>query len=55
LCARGNTLAYRTFPGADHNTPMKTGAAAAQEWLGARFAGKKAENECAALRKRVAQ
>ena len=55
LCARGNVVAYRTFPGADHNTPMTTGATQAQEWIGARFAGKKAGNDCATLRKRVAQ
>jgi pimeloyl-ACP methyl ester carboxylesterase len=55
LCARGNILAYRTFPGADHDTPMKTGAAQAREWIDARFAGKKAENDCAALRKRAAR
>jgi hypothetical protein len=49
LCAKGNVVAYKPFAGADHNGVMKEGAAVAQEWIEARFAGKKAENDCKAL------
>jgi pimeloyl-ACP methyl ester carboxylesterase len=49
LCARGNTIAYKPFPGADHNGSMKAGGVLAQDWIDARFAGKKAPSDCNAL------
>lgn len=49
LCRNGNVLAYRVFADADHNGSMTAGAAAAQEWIAARFAGEPARNECANL------
>jgi hypothetical protein len=51
LCARGNILAYRPVAGADHNGSMKIGGAMAQDFIDARFAGKKPENDCKALPK----
>lgn len=51
LCARGNILAYRPVAGADHNGSMKMGGTLAQEFIDARFAGKKPENDCKALPK----
>jgi len=49
LCAKGNVLAYKVFPEADHEGSMVSGQATALEWVGARFAGKAAANECGAL------
>jgi len=49
LCAKGNVLAYKVFPEADHEGSMVSGQATALEWVGARFAGKTAANECGAL------
>jgi pimeloyl-ACP methyl ester carboxylesterase len=51
LCARGNVVAYKPIAGADHNGSMKEGGAAAMDFIDARFAGKKAENQCKALPK----
>lgn len=51
LCARGNVVAYKPIAGADHNGSMKEGAAMAMDFIDARFAGKKAENQCKALPK----
>jgi pimeloyl-ACP methyl ester carboxylesterase len=49
LCANGNDLDYRALPGADHNGSMVAGATYAHEWIDARFAGEKANSNCAAL------
>jgi pimeloyl-ACP methyl ester carboxylesterase len=49
LCAAGTPLAYSTFPGVDHDGVMVSGAAAALDWMRARFAGQPAEGNCAAL------
>ena len=51
LCARGNVLAYKPIAGADHNGSMKQGGGAALDFIDARFAGRKAENDCRALPK----
>lgn len=51
LCARGNTVQYKTIAGADHNGSMKQGGDAARAFIDARFAGAKAENDCKALPK----
>jgi pimeloyl-ACP methyl ester carboxylesterase len=49
LCARGNVVAYKPVAGADHDGSMRDGGAAALDFIDARFAGKKAENQCKAL------
>jgi len=49
LCANGNVLEYRPMAGADHNGSMKLGATLAQEWIDARFAGRKAASNCRSL------
>ena len=51
LCERGNVLAYKPVAGADHDGSMKLGGGLAQDFIDARFAGKKAENDCKALPK----
>ena len=51
LCAKGNAVTYKVFPGADHDGSMTAGGALAQEWIDARFAGQKAGNDCKALPK----
>jgi pimeloyl-ACP methyl ester carboxylesterase len=51
LCKGGNVLAYKPVAGADHDGSMKLGGAMAQDFIDARFAGKKPENNCKALPK----
>jgi acetyl esterase/lipase len=49
LCAGGTPLAYSALPGVDHDGVMAAGAAAALDWMRARFAGQPAAGNCAAL------
>ncbi len=49
LCAAGTPLTYSAFPGVDHDGVMASGAAAALDWMRARFAGQAAAGNCAAL------
>jgi alpha-beta hydrolase superfamily lysophospholipase len=49
LCAAGNTLEYRPYPGKDHDGVMTAGAEFATVWVDARFAGKPASSNCASL------
>ncbi|MEG9438126.1 alpha/beta fold hydrolase [Edaphobacter sp. HDX4] len=49
LCADGNVVDYRAFPGFDHNGSMVAGADDAEQWLGERFAGKPASGNCSTL------
>lgn len=49
LCAQKNVLEYKIATGADHDGVMVAEAAYAQSWLDARFAGKPAASNCAAL------
>ena len=51
LCARRAMLTYKPIAGADHNGSMKIGGEAALTWIEARFEGKKASSNCAALPK----
>ena len=51
LCKSGNVLAYKPVAGADHNGSMIRGGGLAQDFIDARFAGKKPENDCKALPK----
>jgi pimeloyl-ACP methyl ester carboxylesterase len=55
LCANGNVLEYRPMAGADHNGSMKLGATLAQEWIDARFAGRKAASNCRSLPRAAAK
>jgi alpha-beta hydrolase superfamily lysophospholipase len=49
LCNTGVEVAYRAFPGADHETVVKEGNGEAQAWVQARFAGERAASNCHAL------
>lgn len=49
FCTAGTPLTYGTFPGADHNGVMVSGAGGALEWMRARFAGEGAPGNCANL------
>jgi pimeloyl-ACP methyl ester carboxylesterase len=49
LCADGNVIEYKVFPGFDHNGSMVAGADDAQQWMEARFAGKPVGGNCSAL------
>ncbi|MGV3635517.1 MAG: alpha/beta fold hydrolase [Pseudorhodoplanes sp.] len=51
LCAGGNVLSYKPVADADHNGSMTRGAGLAQDFIDARFAGKKPPNDCKALPK----
>jgi alpha-beta hydrolase superfamily lysophospholipase len=48
LCTQGNVVAYRTYPGANHDGVMASGAAHAMTWIDARFAGHNAASDCEA-------
>ena len=49
LCAKGNVLAYKVIPDADHEGSMVLGKTKALQWIDARFSGKVAVNECGTL------
>lgn len=49
LCASGNVIEYKVYPEFDHNGSMVAGAADAEKWLDARFAGKPASSNCSDL------
>jgi acetyl esterase/lipase len=49
LCKNGVEVAYRVFPGADHETVVTEGNGEAQAWVEARFAGARASSNCDAL------
>jgi pimeloyl-ACP methyl ester carboxylesterase len=49
LCADGNVIEYKAYPGFDHNGSMVAGANDAQRWLDALFAGKPVSGNCSAL------
>jgi pimeloyl-ACP methyl ester carboxylesterase len=51
LCANGNVVSYKPVAGADHDGSMSFGGGLAQDFIDARFAGRKAENDCKALPK----
>ncbi len=51
LCAKGNVVEYKAFPGTDHDGVMKAGAGDALAFIADRFAGKPAAGNCAALPK----
>ncbi|NSC23246.1 lipase [Streptomyces albus subsp. chlorinus] len=46
-CARGNAVRFRSFPGLGHTGTAIAGNGPALAWLGDRFAGKPAPNDCA--------
>ncbi|TCI00349.1 lipase [Roseococcus sp. SYP-B2431] len=48
LCASGNFLEYRRYPGADHNGSMAAGAADALAWMNARFRAEPVSANCPA-------
>jgi acetyl esterase/lipase len=48
LCASGNFLEYRRYPGADHNGSMAAGAADALAWINARFRAEPVSANCPA-------
>ncbi|UNS98328.1 lipase family protein [Streptomyces tubbatahanensis] len=47
-CARGNAVGFRSFPGSDHVGTAVAGNAPALAWLGDRFAGEPAPDDCPA-------
>jgi len=49
LCADGNVIEYKAFPGFDHNGSMVAGADDAQRWLDTLFAGRPVSGNCSAL------
>lgn len=49
LCAKGNVLTYKVFPGESHDGVMAAGAADALAFLADRFAGKPAAGNCGDL------
>ncbi|OYZ90253.1 MAG: hypothetical protein B7Y01_02890 [Xanthobacter sp. 17-67-6] len=51
LCAKGNVVTYKTFPGRDHDGVMAAGAPDALAFLADRFAGAPATGNCADLPK----
>lgn len=51
LCAKGNVVTYKTFPGRDHDGVMAAGAPDALAFLADRFAGAPAAGNCADLPK----
>lgn len=46
LCAGGNLVDFRRYPGADHDGSMSSGAGDAHAWVAARFAGQPASGNC---------
>jgi pimeloyl-ACP methyl ester carboxylesterase len=49
LCGNGNSVAYRVYPGATHETIVTRAAADIRGWIDARFARKKPTGDCADL------
>jgi len=47
-CRRGSTLAFRTYPGLDHDPVMFKSTPDQLVWIGARFAGRPAAGGCGA-------
>ena len=46
LCAHGDTIEYRTYPGAGHDEVMAASSADAADWMAARLAGGPAPTTC---------
>lgn len=49
LCSAGNAVQYQAFDGLDHSAVVPEAARRLPDWFADRFAGKPAQNDCAAL------